>query len=267
MLKVDITDIIMSNFERKPEYDYIFKSMVIGNTPNELYVDKQSDPNIMILWDTKITFYVLENNSLAKDQEKAIQFLRNMILEKNFKFAKLYATSDEINKLLFETFKDHKLEKYNRILYKHSGNLEGIKIQNSNNISLKVSKITQDLLKNNKLENIELLIDEINGMWQTKENFLEKGFGYCCFDDKKIIGWCTAEYMSDNSCGCGVETIKEYQRKGYASLMAKKVSEEAIALGKDLYWDSWDWNVGSVKTAEKVNFSKVTNYQVVFLKL
>lgn len=267
MQKVNITDTILNNFKREPEYDYVFKSMVMGNTPSELYVENESDPSIMILWDRKITFYILENNSSTKKQEKAIEFLKKFTLNKNLEIAKLYSPSEKINDLLMKVFKDYKPEKYNRTLFKHSGNIKGIEIENPVSNSLKVGKITSEILNNKNLKNIELLIDEINGMWPSKENFLAKGFGYCSFDDKKIIGWCTAEYMSDNSCGCGVETIKEYQRKGYASLMAKKVSEEALALGKKLYWDSWDWNIGSVKTAEKVNFSKITDYQVIFITL
>ncbi|MBS4538926.1 GNAT family N-acetyltransferase [Clostridium sp. D2Q-11] len=269
MIKVNPNKAIFNIFENKLEVKYVFQSMIEGNTPCEVYIDDEVNPSIMVIWDTKNTFYFGENNATADEKKKAIEFIRKEIIykddKKKLEIGKLYYSSPVWKDFLIELFNNNEPRVFQRHLYKHSGKL------NTNIIldpSVKIIEITKDILNNDSLENISELIDEIRGMWGTKEAFLNEGFGYCTIvNDNTIAGWCTAEYMSESSCGCGVETIEEYQRKGYATIMATKMAGRANELSLDLYWDSWSWNEGSVKTAEKSNYNHITDYEVLFVEL
>ncbi|KRE37318.1 GNAT family N-acetyltransferase [Paenibacillus sp. Soil522] len=115
------------------------------------------------------------------------------------------------------------------------------------------------------MENTSSLEHEIKGAWGTIEKFCDKGFGFCAHTDDLIVNWCTAEYLSQTSCGIGIETISEFQHKGIASKAVYHFVEKCRKLNLIPYWDSWKDNFPSVKVAEKQGFIKLLDYKVIYI--
>jgi len=58
-----------------------------------------------------------------------------------------------------------------------------------------------------------------------------------------------------------VEVYKEHQGKGIGNALAKACIKRAKENGWDLYWNCWEDNVPSHKTAERAGFRNLKKYQ------
>ncbi len=58
------------------------------------------------------------------------------------------------------------------------------------------------------------IIQEISWMWPSLERFLTNGLGLAICVEQTIVAWCTAEYLSSQGCGLGIETVEAYQKQG-----------------------------------------------------
>jgi RimJ/RimL family protein N-acetyltransferase len=95
---------------------------------------------------------------------------------------------------------------------------------------------------------------------------LESGFGYCALKDGSIAGFCTSEYLSNTSCGIGIETYEPYQKLGVAKAMTSRMLNYCMVMEKTPYWDCWKNNIASARTAEGMGFEKLADYDIVFVR-
>ncbi len=144
-----------------------------------------------------------------------------------------------------------------RILFNHT--LDDIPNHQPIDKGIELLNIDKDII-DRQLENTDELLDEIIGEWKSIEKFYNNGFGICAVKDKSIIGWCTAEYMSEKSCGIGIETIETYMGKNIASNMTSRFLKICKRKSLTPHWDSWEWNEASVKVAEKCGFKQIKQY-------
>ena len=131
-----------------------------------------------------------------------------------------------------------------------------------------IQQINQDLLAS-EITNIQSIIEEINGGWDSIETFLKNGFGFCCIEHsnnciKEVQGWCTGEYFNKKKCGIGIETFRGYQKKGIATAMASAFVEHCVTKNIKPHWDSFANNYASVRVANKIGFKKIEDYKVYF---
>jgi RimJ/RimL family protein N-acetyltransferase len=116
--------------------------------------------------------------------------------------------------------------------------------------------IDADFFEKGQFENNHYVKSEIEWMWSSPERFREKGFGYAAVKEAKIICWCTAEYVSENKCGIGIEVIKEFQNKGIATATTAHFLEHCLNQNIVAHWECDQDNVGSIRVAEKVGFER-----------
>lgn len=247
-------------------HSFVFNSIVQGYTPAQIFVDDTENISIFFICEGHCIYFGGESEDKNKYKEAISYFKSEWLSEsrkKELGIVKIYYYSDIWEKELLEGLKEHHYNLYDRSLFKHD--LKDIpKIKITDNIMVK--KINNEVIQNVSLGNLNCVIDEITGMWGSVNNFLNNGFGYCAIMNNNIISWCTAEYISKNSCGIGIETIEEHERKGVATSIANAFLKECLALNITLYWDSWKKNIPSVRVAEKNNFQKVCDFKVGFLK-
>ena len=121
--------------------------------------------------------------------------------------------------------------------------------------------IDDALLKQKKLENIEEIERWIISEFESEENFLETGFGFCLVeDDKTIVSWCIADWVVEEKAEIGIETAREYRKRGFATLCTAATVEYCQEKDYQVGWHCNQDNEGSWRTAEKVGFVRKKSY-------
>jgi RimJ/RimL family protein N-acetyltransferase len=128
--------------------------------------------------------------------------------------------------------------------------------------------VSYKLINRTKLNNVDILSEEILSEAPSIKHFIDNCFGICARYKNSLIGWCLSEYNLEGKCEVGIETLRPYQRQGLASAMVSALMREAENRGfKQVGWHSYKDNKASTATAEKVGFVKVVEYSVCILEL
>lgn len=90
--------------------------------------------------------------------------------------------------------------------------------------------------------------------WESKEQFLNHGFGYCLLHHEKFIACAFSAGISNDYVDIGVETVEEYRGKGYGKIVVSKMIEEILRRGKTLVWQCHVNNAASKKLAISQGF-------------
>jgi RimJ/RimL family protein N-acetyltransferase len=92
-------------------------------------------------------------------------------------------------------------------------------------------------------------------MWPSLEQYYAKGFGAAARHGDQLVGWCTAEYVSETRCGVGIETLEAFRGKNVATAMAARFTVEALHRGVHPHWECDARNAASAHVAEKAGFT------------
>ncbi len=122
-------------------------------------------------------------------------------------------------------------------------------------LGFSVLPIDRDFLNRGSLENIESVVVEVKGMWPSLETFCQHGFGVAIAYKDEVLAWCTAEYVSDDRCGVGIETVESYRNQGLATWLTHEFLLEAQKRRINVGWECWQGNSASVRVAEKWRFA------------
>jgi len=124
-----------------------------------------------------------------------------------------------------------------------------------------IQRIDEKLLKTPSLEIPEHVTYWMRTNWSFISDFTEKGFGFCTLHDKKIISWSLADCVSGNACEIGIHTHENYRRQGLATLTAAATVDYSLSSGfQYVGWHCDEYNLPSIKTAEKVGFKLERRY-------
>ncbi len=121
------------------------------------------------------------------------------------------------------------------------------------------------LLTRNDLRHMPALREEILKQWNSIEEFCALGFGFCLVCGADLAAWCLIEYPTECACSIGVETVEEFQRRGFGTIVAAACLKKCLEQGKRPYWDLWASNTASKALAEKLGLSFIREYPVLFL--
>lgn len=249
-------------------HSFVFDSIMEGNTPGQIFVDDIDNIAIFLIYEGNCVYFGGEAEDESKYKEAISFFKENYLNEskrKELGIVKINYYPEVWENQLIEGLNGFKRKVLDRSLFKQE--LKHVPIVNRNDDNIIVKKIDNEVLENTSLGNLNSLIDEVEGMWGSVDSFVINGFGYCAILDENIISWCTAEYVSGNYCGIGIETIEAYEGKGVATIVANGFLKNCKEQNIIPYWDSWKENTPSVRVAEKNGFNKICDYRVVFLKL
>ena len=90
--------------------------------------------------------------------------------------------------------------------------------------------------------------------WESPDQFLKEGFGYIALDQEKVCAVAFSAAVSSDEIDIGVETHEDYRRKGLASILAGRMCERILEIGKRPVWAHSISNTGSMNTALKCGF-------------
>lgn len=90
--------------------------------------------------------------------------------------------------------------------------------------------------------------------WNSKNDFLKNGFGFCIYFDKNYVSIAFSGFLEDHKCDIGVETLNNYKGKNYATLVSTKLIDYCIQNSIEPIWSCRSDNIASIKLANKLGF-------------
>ncbi|HLZ09311.1 MAG TPA: GNAT family N-acetyltransferase, partial [Chloroflexota bacterium] len=244
-----------------PHLRLVIRSVLQGNSPARIWVDRPIAPQTALMWDLRHCIYLTGDAQRAASSGAFQGFLTDIAAEAKaagiHNFRVCYSDSSweaAVQEIL------PALRRRNHVLLKlDPGHGPGPSRLPD---GFRTASIDRQLLDAVKLKNLNLVLDEISGGWPTVARFLEYGFGVAVRNDEAVVCWCTAEYVSEGRCGVGIETIPAYQGRGLATNAATAFVAECATRGITAYWESWRDNHPSLRVAQRVGFQPLYDFNV-----
>ncbi|MFX0185423.1 MAG: GNAT family N-acetyltransferase [Candidatus Hodarchaeota archaeon] len=246
-------------------------AVIAGSSPGRVWVDQDINPRSVFMWDKAHCYYFAGDTRNTQFNSAIKNLLTKSIIPNTVAnqrdIYKIEYSSIEWEPILEELLKKTRPIKRTRVFYAYTKQ----EIPESKNLlsnDFIIQKIDEELL-NSTIKDVNTIIDEINQCWNSIDDFLNTGFGFCLIhkhvnEETSIQGWCTGEYFSNRKCGIGIETFYPHQRQGFATAMASAFVEYSLSLKIQPHWDSFTDNQASIRVAEKVGFKKIQEYTVLF---
>jgi hypothetical protein len=245
-----------------PHLALVARSVACGNAPGRFWADDAAVPRIALLWDQGRHLYLAGDDAAASSDALA-DLLRQTVLPgmlaRGCSRYEAHASNEALTRMWTTILPDASAR--SRLFLTWKGARAPTPALSADP-SLQLRPIDEALLRDDRLEYAKDVRCEVAGMWGSVEAFLRGGFGYCMANDREVVCWCTAEYVSPGWCGIGIETIEAYQRRGLATATATAFLVHCAAHGIQPHWDCWATNTPSVRVAEKVGLEPVDSYDV-----
>ncbi|MBD8496922.1 GNAT family N-acetyltransferase [Paenibacillus arenosi] len=101
----------------------------------------------------------------------------------------------------------------------------------------------------------DTILEGLEEFWESTDDFLAQGEGYCILQGNEIISYCYSCYVDGNSHEITVETCdEELQNKGLATLVSQAYIEHCLSKGINPKWSTFETNEASVKLADKLGY-------------
>ncbi|MHA2073767.1 MAG: GNAT family N-acetyltransferase [Candidatus Hodarchaeales archaeon] len=270
-LELSQFDYVQHLFHGLSHLTFTLDAAITGNSPMRIWVNNVDLPTSCFMWDRSHCYYFIgdaKNDDFNKEMIKLFEYtIIPFLISKKLDVYKLEYSSKEWEPFLDLLLEDKLPIKRARVFYTLNSFLTK-EWRNSLPEHFEIRKIDEDLL-NSRIGNIESIIDEINECWDSVNTFLKNGFGFCLVvhllnGKKEIQGWCTGEYFSAKKCGIGIETFREYRKKGVATAMTSAFIEQCLTSNIQPHWDAFANNHASINVARKTGFVKIEDYDVYF---
>lgn len=225
-----------------------------GNSPARVWVDSILAPRAALIWDESHSVYLAGALDRAEEWRDLVD---REIGSVGQGVLKAYVTDDAAETV----FAGYPFQRRERVLYR--GDRPVIADwRHRLPAGFEVSMIDDRLTEPDSLANAADVVAEIESCWTSLDSFRRNGFGFIAHDAQAIVCWCTAEFVSDRTCGVGIETVPAHRGRGFATLTASAFMEHCAKWAITPHWDAWRSNVPSVAVAEKVGFRKPETYAI-----
>jgi len=101
--------------------------------------------------------------------------------------------------------------------------------------------------------------------WDSSEEFLEKGKGYCILHEDEVVTVAFTAAISDTEVDIGMETNEKYRKQGFGKFVATRMVKDILKSNKIPKWECNTNNLGSKAIAESVGF-EVLEIHPLFMK-
>jgi RimJ/RimL family protein N-acetyltransferase len=247
------------------DYSLSIIAAIEGNNPGRIFVDKTNDPQTGFA--LTVEGYLLAGDDSNQEINDA---LSRLFSEKIFK-GEIYVNGDWSMSLAVHPeswaaklpvlIPTHELEKVRRYHYlckalkfDWRGNLPG---------GYHVRQVDRSLLNGEGVVFTSPVREwmDIEEMWWTEENYLSKGISFVVVFDDQVVAWCTPDCVAGDKIDIGIYTHPDHRRRGLASVAVAATVEHCLNNGfSAVGWHCNADNIGSWKTAEKVDFVRNREY-------
>ncbi|MBD3191229.1 MAG: GNAT family N-acetyltransferase [Candidatus Heimdallarchaeota archaeon] len=257
---------------KQMSYNSVLYAIIEGTHSGRIWINELSNPSLALFWDMDRRFYLLGDYSNNEQNKKLQHILETIVFEHGLKnhlsqWTFHYAPLDW-EEILLEMIVDYLPLKDNRLYYQFDYKDCQLLDDWQENLkpNFELLFINESFFENkNHLKHFDRILSEIS-YWQSREMFLQYGYGFCLVDDKTIAAWCLGEYVSPNhkKIEVGITTYPPFQKQGLATITGSAFVDYSIKKGYTVGWHCWENNIPSLKTAEKIGFKFVKKYPVLY---
>ncbi|OXS75500.1 GNAT family N-acetyltransferase [Lysinibacillus sp. KCTC 33748] len=256
MIKVTAENysIIKETIERAPTFVYSILDQVIEGA---VYADNESLHSL--LFQTKSGIYYVYGDSSSEQVINKLAALLQESIEESKRFT-LFSYSDEWSAKIEQRLNDYvnKLERYNFSFDINAYNNR----EKRESLDYECIKIKQPQIDHS----LEFDNQYYEDYWDSTDNFLEKGFGFCLQHENKIISEAVSIFRSHQFAEIDIITDANYRGKGLASFIAEKFIDDCLLNDLQPCWDCDIDNNGSYHLGVKLGFTNPIKYPVFYKK-
>lgn len=103
-----------------------------------------------------------------------------------------------------------------------------------------------------------------NSVYGSRENFLNKTFGFYAVENDEICSECEAAFIANGYTEIGIITAEKKRRQGFAFAACVRTLQEIDRKGLKTIWACDKDNISSIKLAEKLGFESPNEYDFIF---
>ena len=241
------------------------RAVVNGMNPGSVYVDQGTDVTAAMIWiQGQSGFHMVgdpqSESFLTYLETYMINEIEPRLKKLNIDAVEISVENDRWAETLQTIFKKRNLLNDNQYVFEMTDNEAK---QSSNHVQdTLIHRIDRDLLESRGLENKPFLEQKITSFWESKEGFLQHGFGYIAEHNHNVISVCFSAFVDGHTHAVDIETLAEYRNQHVGTAVAYAFIEECKRKGVKPYWDCMPENMGSVRLAKKMGMSLSFDYQI-----
>lgn len=242
------------------------KGVVQRYNPGCVFVDNKLKPKTAMVWSKAIKgFYFVGdehniefNHSLNSYIDKEITPRSLDLNVENFEFS---GTSKKWDITLEHLFEQRNLTRSIQLTYKYK-NIVGIELPTYNLPSQYKLMEVKECLLGDRIKNKNFIGSMILDWWETIEDYLNYGTGYCIVKDNQVVSCCISSCITQNEIGSHIITKDKYRKKGLAKALITQFLHYCKEKNLEPYWDCMESNLGSRKLAEICGYKKDFEYKL-----
>ncbi len=246
------------------QYHLAISALIDGCIPGRIWVDDPKNIETAVIWDTRYSYYLSGNEDNHEFNMALDDLLTRIIapeaLKRNIKMYFIICPPYWEKKILNnEVLVNWFPKRIPRCYYTFKKRVTTWKDKIPPGFSL--NRVDKNLLEST-LVNIDILTDEVKDIIASVDEFIQRGFeGFCLVYKNEIAAsWCLS-FMYKSSCEFTVQTVKEYQKRGFGTITTAALIDSCLSSGfTSLGWHCGEENVASMRLAEKVGFER-TNHE------
>ncbi len=257
MLKLEKKDYAKVNdLFKELNYNVVINSIIKGNAQGEIYVDNIKAPKVAIVWNNVGDVLIGGDSSDEVANISIDDLIKNVFIPQVIKLgievSRIEISYTENFEGKLKTLKDKASKDVVRNVYKFNK----LKVNPLSVIPRKFElvEIHENVLRNNKLEHLEKLKGWINTFWNSEEEFLKSGIGYCLVKDNVIVSFCISAYTYDDKVEFVLKTSEIFRGRGFGKSVASACVEKAVKSGKQVEWQCDNDNVPATRLADSLGF-------------
>lgn len=98
-----------------------------------------------------------------------------------------------------------------------------------------------------------------NQFWDSAISFTNYGIGFSIIHKNILVATAFSSFIHEGMLEIGVETLSQYQKKGFGSIVCAKLISYCLKNNLEPVWSCRYGNIGSVGLAKKIGFEPTVN--------
>ncbi|WP_289137422.1 GNAT family N-acetyltransferase [uncultured Brevibacillus sp.] len=239
-------------------------SVIEGNHPGWIFADDLEIPRTALIWSQGIGgFYLIGDPDNPIFIDELDRYITEQIVPrmKAFKMNYFEVSGHHRNWNMKAIFPSRELQQWEQLVFS-SGSLKAVTLNEADD-RFKTLSLRSREWRTQSFSNREFVEQHIDSFWKTREDFLEKGYGYIALEGEQITGVCYSSFVTTDTHAIGIETLGNYQKQGVGFQLARLVAKEISYNGYSVYWDCSLDNEASRKLANRLGLQQVYRYTCV----